>query len=66
MWEAGLPGSVADERLGEVPGEAVGVELRQGRHSGPRLFCRGPWGDKRGWGGHGEGLWPRATWRGAT
>lgn len=41
-WEGRLPGNVADERLGEVPGEVVGTELRLAHHSGPRLFCRGP------------------------
>lgn len=41
-WGGRLPGNVADERLGEVPGEVVGTELRLAHHSGPRLFCRGP------------------------
>lgn len=59
--EAGLPGSVAEERLGKVPGEVVGSELRQGRHARPRLFSRSPWGERRRWGGHGEGPGPRAT-----
>lgn len=62
---AGLPGSVADERLGEVPGEIVGSELRQGHHTGPCLFRRGPWGDERAWEGHNEGLGPRAPGKGA-
>lgn len=47
-WGGRLPGSVADERLGEVPGEVIGTELRQGHHARPCLFYRGPWGDKRG------------------
>lgn len=49
--EEGLPGNVAEERLGEVPGEVVGSELGQGHHTGPRLFRGGPWGDEKGLGG---------------
>lgn len=39
----GLPGSVAEQRLWQVPGEVVGSKLREGRHTRPCLFCRSPW-----------------------
>lgn len=51
VWEEGLPGSMADERLGEVPGEVVGSELAQGHHPRPRVFGRGPWRDEKARGG---------------
>lgn len=51
MRAPGLPGRVVDERLREVAGEAVGAELGEGGHARPRLFCGGPWGDERRWGG---------------
>lgn len=41
-WGGRLPGNVADERLGQVPGEVVGTELRLACYSGPGIFCRGP------------------------
>lgn len=44
----GLPGSVAEQRLRQVPGEVVGSKLGEGRHTRPRLFCRSPWRHRTG------------------
>lgn len=49
--EEGLPGSMTDERLGQVLGEVVRSELGQGHHTRPCLVCGGPWGDEKGWRG---------------
>lgn len=39
----GLPGSMVEQRLWQVPGEVVGSKLREGRYTRPCLFCRSPW-----------------------
>lgn len=44
----GLPGSVAEQRLWQVPGEVVGSKLREGHHTRPRLFGRSPWEHRTG------------------